>query len=55
MGTNALDSHDKSKKHYDIAKTVQLGCIAHFLEKKKSQLLALMKKTVKKYVRTAKL
>ena len=55
MGANALDSHAKGKKHCDTSKTVQLDCIAHSLEEKKSQLLVLLKKIVKKYVRTAKL
>ena len=54
MGANAPDSHAKSKKHCDIV-TVQLDHITHSLEKKKSQLLVLLKKAVKKYVRTAKL
>ena len=54
MGANVLDSHTKVKKHCDIAKDRLAGLHCSFFRKKKPA-VSIAEKSVKKYVRTAKL
>ena len=54
MDANALHSHAKGKKHCDIAKNCLAGLHCSFFWKEETPAVNTAKKTVKKYVRTAK-